>query len=162
MWVAAAGVAAALLVATNVVPQLRDHNESPPDSAEHAMPIGGPAGGVEGAVPMSAPDNDPVTVLPALLDARARCLAARSVECLGAVDAGGSAALAEDTAAMASADAAAGALTAADLSAPPQLVQRMGDFAVVSVTTDSTTASVLMIRTEAGWRIRDVLSGAAG
>jgi hypothetical protein len=36
-------------------------------------------------------------------------------------------------------------------------VEQLGDSALIAVGPESQTASVLLFRTEAGWRIRDVL-----
>jgi len=105
--------------------------------------------------------DDPVAALPLLLAERSRCLADLSVLCLDAVTQQDSTAAADDRAAIE-------ALVAGDRSqavqlkeivgAEPVLVERLGDSALVAVDGQSEPASVLMIRTEAGWRIREIFA----
>jgi hypothetical protein len=123
--------------------------------------------------------DDPVVAADALLRLRAECLRARSAACLAGVDQAGSVALAADLAELARLDrpgggigeqAGAGEGTDPDaVTAPPAdpivLVERLGGTAILSVpasslgdsTPDTPPASLLLIRSEAGWRIRDVL-----
>ncbi|WP_108251595.1 protein kinase domain-containing protein [Planctomonas deserti] len=117
--------------------------------------------------------EDPVVAASALLRLRAECLRVRSAACLRGVDQPGSVALAADLAELERLDRpGAGAETdlqtstdAAEPADAPVLVERLGGTAIVSVpasslgdsTPDTPPASLLLIRSEAGWRIRDVL-----
>jgi hypothetical protein len=128
--------------------------------------------------------EDPVAAASALLVLRVECLEARSESCLQGVDQPGSVALAADLAELRRrpADAAVGGTPAEPTDSglgeptaespapvPPTLVQHLGGTAIVSVpaallgevgpdtSPDTPSASLLMIRSEAGWRVRDVL-----
>ena len=111
--------------------------------------------------------DDPVAALGALLAERERCIRDLSVLCLDGVLQKGSAAMERDAAIIRSiqkggevppeAAIAAGGLT---------LVERLGDSALVSLNAPGasppgaaqrTPASTLVMRGEAGWRIRDYL-----
>ncbi len=130
--------------------------------------------------------DDPVAAAAGLLRLRAECIRLRSAACLDGVDQPGSVALSADLAEVERAGgphAAVGdGITAGPAPGapepsgppgppghsegdPPVLVERMGGTAIVAVPAallgaagpDTPTASLLMIRSEAGWRIRDVL-----
>lgn len=109
--------------------------------------------------------NDPVDAAAALLRARAACLTELSVMCLDGVDHLDSAAWEADRHAIRGAQESGSPVDADDRSeGQPSLIERMGDTAIVSLgdagdTATREPASVLIIRTEAGWRIRDVLEG---
>jgi hypothetical protein len=98
-------------------------------------------------------DVDPVHAAHGLLERRRDCLAHRNPECLAAVDQPGSPLLAADIEL-----AAAGAsLATAPALSRLSLSEALGDAAIVAIApSDETTkpASVLVIRTEAGWRLR--------
>ncbi|MBF4616675.1 serine/threonine protein kinase [Clavibacter sp. VKM Ac-2873] len=112
----------------------------------------------------SSPDPD--VAAPALLRLRASCLRHGDMGCLDAVDEAGSAVEDADRTALAStaaADLDDAALHVADARAA---AQRMGDSALIGLTPEvaagSTTpgrrpASLLIVRGEAGWRIRDLM-----
>ena len=112
-------------------------------------------------------DDDPTVALEALLEARAECIRSVSVLCLDDVDQAGSAALTADQQLIRSIQT--GSSMPADSSAPLLegpwefvIDEQLGGAALVSVSVsvsrpDSTPASILMIRSEAGWRIRDYL-----
>ncbi|MBM7410819.1 hypothetical protein JOE38_000642 [Clavibacter michiganensis] len=111
---------------------------------------------------------DPDVAAPALLRLRASCLRGGDVGCLREVDEDGSAAEDADRSAVASDATAvleAAALHAADLLGP---AQRLGDSALVglrpqvepgseSPAPGRRPASLLIVRGEAGWRIRDLM-----
>jgi eukaryotic-like serine/threonine-protein kinase len=116
--------------------------------------------------------DDPVVAASALLRLRLECLREQSEICLQGVNQAGSIALAADLSelrrrvALPGAGAwPGGAAADAPPPEPPTLVERLGGTAVVSVppallgdaSPDAPPASLLMIRSEAGWRIRDVL-----
>ena len=106
-------------------------------------------------------DDDPVLAVPALLELRSQCMHDVSVICLDAVHQAQSAALAEDTYALRMMQQKGGETpdpepletwTAA-------LVERTGDAALVSLQApdpERQPASVLVVKGEAGWRIREI------
>ena len=104
--------------------------------------------------------DDPLAALELLLVERERCIRDLSVLCLDAVDQAGSAALADDTALVrAIQNGGESAHVALDASGA-ELVERLGDSAIVRLTaTDPETqpASLLLMKGEAGWRIRGYL-----
>ncbi|HEY4224682.1 MAG TPA: hypothetical protein VGM70_02610 [Pseudolysinimonas sp.] len=158
-----AGLVAALTVAvvTAVVPAS--------GAAERAGSVALPTASTEpisgGPTPSRAGDpalggDDPLAATAALLAARDRCLASLSVLCLDGVDEAGSGALADDQAAIRAAQqgaelpdpTAGGRSTGAAV-----LVERLGDSALVRLGEDG-PASLLLVKGEAGWRIRDVMA----
>ncbi|TFC32268.1 hypothetical protein E3O53_12870 [Cryobacterium sp. TMT2-18-3] len=104
--------------------------------------------------------DDPVVALPALLRVRNGCLAEVSVVCLDAVYQAQSAALAADSYTLRMIQQGGGAAEDEDLSSwAAVLVERMGDVALVSLQApdaERQPASVLVVKGEAGWRIRDI------
>lgn len=105
--------------------------------------------------PMVVPGDDPIAAASALLEIRATCLASADLDCLGAVEQPGSPIEARDRAAI---DAGEGTADPdADLDAIT-LVADLGDAVVLSVPSaggEREPASLLMIRSEAGWRLRE-------
>jgi hypothetical protein len=104
--------------------------------------------------------DDPVTAVPALLRIRTRCLDEVSVVCLDGVHQSQSAALAADSHVLRLFQQGGGAPEREDLSSwAANLVERTGDVALVSLQApdaERQPASVLVVKGEAGWRIRDV------
>ena len=110
--------------------------------------------------------DDPLAASGALVTARDRCLSSLSVICLDRVDEAGSSALDGDRAAIRAAqqggelpDPLERAGTGAGRAAPV-LIERLGDSALVRLG-DAASASLLLVKGEAGWRIRDVVAAAA-
>lgn len=103
--------------------------------------------------------DDPLAALPALLDRRTQCLRDLSVLCFDDVDESGSAAWDEDRAAL---DALVGSGVQPSLisGVGATLVERLGESALIALAPDSDPASVLLMRGEAGWRVRDYLASA--
>ncbi|KRC49874.1 hypothetical protein ASE16_14460 [Leifsonia sp. Root227] len=124
---------------------------SPPSSSPPGVPgaAGAPVGG------------EPVEAAPVLLRARHACFAAKAREaaCLNDIVQAGSPLAESDRAALDGAVLAEGFDYAG---AAVELMQRWGDAALVSVAPDrartpkSEPASLLMVRSEAGWRLREV------
>ena len=154
VWVLAGGVAVAILAAALLLVP-RSPQEQPrvvvPPSPVTSAPVG-----------TAVLDDDPVAAAAALLEGREACIRDLSVQCLDAIDQQGSTALASDVALVRSIREGAEFPV---LPAPGELalVERLGDSAIVSLgvtatsTPDSTPASVLLMKGEAGWRIRDYL-----
>ena len=94
----------------------------------------------------------------ALLTARARCFDELSQTCLDAVDQPDSSALADDAALLGGAARTSARVPPATAKAGQVTVlDRQGDSAVVRFGLKRQPAAVLMIRNEAGWRIRSYL-----
>ena len=112
-----------------------------------AAPDAGPVGG-----------DDPLAAAVVLLQVRERCIRDLSAECLDDVDQPGSSAREADRALVAAMldGAGSGPLPAVEGAA---LAQRWGDSALVTLAPNSEPASVLLVKGEAGWRIRDYLTG---
>jgi eukaryotic-like serine/threonine-protein kinase len=105
--------------------------------------------------------DDPVAALRKLVARRERCFREVSVLCLDGVDELGSSALDEDRAAVRA--ILEGGTEPSRLSlASATLVERLGDSALVDLGPGSDPASVLLLKGEAGWRIRDYLAAAGG
>ncbi|TFC12271.1 hypothetical protein E3O19_13670 [Cryobacterium algoritolerans] len=108
--------------------------------------------------------DEPVLAVRVLLRLRAGCLTAVSVACLDGTDQPGSAALASDGQAIKETHQGAQAAPAREAArSAPSLVERRGDVALVAVVlTDASTngdskpASILVVKGEAGWRIRQI------
>lgn len=176
-WVLAGLVAVSLVVGAAVVPRGGDADLGRSDSAPPAVtsPADRPSGPAVSApgpvtavpVPHGAPDepvsteeaavrgDDPLAAAAVLLRARVACVREPSMSCLAAVDQEGSPVAAGDSRIMA--DLA----SAGDLVLPTVVeseLQRLGETVLVACrTADDEPASVLVVRTEAGWRLREVL-----
>lgn len=152
VWLLAAGVGLALVAAILLTP------DAAPDSSASEPVASAPPGDEVGAGMPALPD-DPVLALPPLLEARERCIRDLSVLCLDGVDQAGSAAMADDAELirriLAGEELPAGVVR---LAGSPELVERLGDSALVRFGPETDPASVLMIRSEAGWRIRTFLA----
>ncbi|HEV7957120.1 MAG TPA: protein kinase [Marisediminicola sp.] len=126
----------------------------------------------EGADPVEADPavlaDDPIPAAVALLALRNHCIEARSVLCLDEVDQPGSAAWEADShvvrrlqdgSTVDQAPLAAVALNIGEV----ELIERMGDSALLAVTvpgsaSDTAPASLLLMKGESGWRIRDLIA----
>ncbi|CAN5366565.1 hypothetical protein BH11ACT4_BH11ACT4_04450 [soil metagenome] len=157
VWIAAGAVGVALVAALVLVPQggrgAAQGRAADPAGSTSAAPTAGPdAGPVAG--------DDPVAALVTLLDARQRCISDLSVLCLDAVGQAGSSALAEDEAVIRSLQDGAESPAPFTVDAAQVTVnERLGDSAILDLVdvADSEPASVLLMKGEAGWRIRDYL-----
>jgi hypothetical protein len=109
-------------------------------------------------VPSAITGDDPLAALGELLPRRTECFRDLSVLCLDGVDERGSAALADDRAALNAlvSEAVQPVVLRAD---GADVVERLGDSVIVALAPDSEPASVLLLKGEAGWRIRDYLAG---
>lgn len=108
--------------------------------------------------------DDPVQAARSLLTARTRCLSTLSLPCLDQVDESGSSALSDDQAAIRGAqqggelpDPALGTTG----SVPPELIERLGDSALVRLDGAASSASLLLVKVDGAWRIRDVIDAGA-
>jgi hypothetical protein len=147
----AAGAVVAIL-ATVMTPA------SPPVTS--AVPAAAPSSTAEqpeGSLPDPMIDgDDPVAALEALLEQRDECFEELSVLCLDAVGEQGSAALDADRSALTA--ILDGGVAPPSISAHDAvLTERLGNSALLTLAADSDPASVLLLKGEAGWRIRDYL-----
>ena len=104
--------------------------------------------------------DDPLAAARALVTARERCLNSLSVICLDRVDEAGSGALEDDRAAIRKTQQGGelpDPLEGASGAGVPELIERLGDSALVRLG-DAASASLLLVKSEAGWRIRDVIA----
>lgn len=106
-------------------------------------------------------EEDPLVALEELLARRGECMRALSVLCLTEVDQDGSAAAAQDRAWL---DGVVDGGRAGPVIAATDAVvaERLGDSVLITLAPDSDPASILLMRTEAGWRIRDYLAAEPG
>ena len=169
VWIAAGLVGVGLVTAMILVPQ--DGSGAAADGAPTSTPSPTatqpghgwtPSGGSPSDAAAADPvhGDDPILALVALLDARDGCIRDRSVLCLDAVGQVGSSALDDDQRLIRTLQDGAETPHAFLVdSAQVTLVERLGDTALLDLADagDTNPASVLMMRTEAGWRIRDYL-----
>lgn len=174
VWVAA-GLAVVLLAAALVlVPAGADRPGEAVETLDGSGSTGSEGelkGGAEGGAGIEAtsvsPDlrravlaDDPVAAASALLALREVCLAEGSVLCLDGVDQPGSAAWEADGRAVRAEAIGSAAPIPAD--AAVTLLERMGNSALLDLAfpaPNSTPASILLVKGEAGWRIRDLILG---
>lgn len=151
---AALGVAGILLTALPgeesrdpVAERVRTASAPPPDVVEAAPPTGPTSAAILG--------DDPLAAAVALLDRRDSCMRELSHACLETVDQAGSAALDDDRAAVDELRRGGEAAPRSVEATGAQLLERLGDSALVRIGPETAPASLLLVRGEAGWRIRD-------
>jgi len=107
-------------------------------------------------VPVAVTAEDPLDALAQLLRRREECLRDLSVLCLDDVDQQGSAAWDDDRQTL---DSVLNDGASAPVVSPigAVLTERLGDSVLIALGPDSDPASVLLMKDEAGWRIRDYL-----
>ena len=99
--------------------------------------------------------DDPVAAAIALLERRETCIAHLSIVCLDEVDQAASAALHDDRHGIEVMRAGGEASLPSEAPEEPRLLERLGDSALVGLGPETAPASLLIVRSEAGWRIRD-------
>ncbi|MGN6125938.1 MAG: protein kinase domain-containing protein [Humibacter sp.] len=130
-------------------------SRSPRAPAKGASPDTDAAGSTADRVGAAkVPSDDPVTAAASLLTLRSECLQRADAEGLAEVEQAGSPILAADTALVAAGSHTAPVPSASQLS----LAETLGDAAVIAIageqSAETKPASVLLIRTDAGWRLR--------
>jgi hypothetical protein len=149
LWIVTGAIVVTLVLAIALVPQ------GAVSPASHGSPATPQA--TSAAIHPALP-SDPVLALPLLLSARNECIHDLSVLCLDAVDEQSSAALNDDADLIRRIQSGQQIPASAVIRAQaPTLVERLGDSALVDLHAASGPASALMIRGEAGWRIRGFL-----
>ncbi len=154
VWVLAASVFAAVVVALVLVPAM----SAAPGADAAPAPIVTPTASPNAAGPPS--DEEPAEALVRLLNARDACLRERSVLCLDTVGQQGSAALADDQELVLGLQA--GAETPLPLlvqEADVGIVEHLGGAVLLSVdgVADGQPAAILIAKGDAGWLLRDYL-----
>jgi hypothetical protein len=162
VWIAGAVGLVALVVAFAVIPALgsRGSDEArgkPIPTTHSAAPTHAPAAAIAA--------DDPVAAARALIAARADCIAQRSVGCLTEVDQAESAASEADSYFLREQQAGGTVKDRALDAEQATLVQRLGDSAIIGLGAPSASStyaeSVLVVKIDAGWRIRDLTTGAS-
>ena len=156
VWVAGALGVVALAAALVLIPPAQT-DAAPTDQGEPAPR----AAAQPGSAAIRA--DDPAAAARELFDTRALCLRDRSVQCLDGVDQVDSAAMEVDRHLIRSRQRSASESgTVATRASSATIVERLGDSALVALEldqTDSVSVSLLLVKGDAGWRIRDVLVG---
>ncbi len=178
----AVAAAVALATALAVVPNApRDAASAAQTPRPSASASGSPAGSATASGEMGTEDavaaDDPLAAAVALVEVRDRCLRSLSQLCLDRVDQQDSGALRDDRETIRAAQQGGelpGPLVGDGSELAPELVERLGDTALVRLAVaasatepsspSATTrlqrepASLLLVKGEAGWRIRDVVA----
>ena len=169
-----------------VVSESRSGSESKPSTqipglppTPHATPSSSSRATSEVSAPPADPTamavavtgDDPIAAAAALIAERARCLGERDAACFDAVDQPVSAALESDRYAVRTKTGAAARGAHPLPSSPVTLVQLLGDSAIIGLGPATATdgaadappntypASILIVKTTNGWRIRDLTTG---
>ncbi|MBC7442919.1 MAG: hypothetical protein H7311_10455 [Ramlibacter sp.] len=163
------GVVIAALVAGVAIPGLgADAGAGPAESTSGptAAPTSasgsatGPATGLTDSERGTVNADDPVPAVSALLRLRQQCLLAASVVCLDGADQAQSSAMAADSYTIRLTQQGGASAAPDDFSTwSPVLTDRTGDVALASLTPPDAQrkpASVLVVKGEAGWRIREI------
>ncbi|WP_166791240.1 protein kinase [Cryobacterium sp. Hh7] len=153
----AADAVAAGPPATSATPDNSDH------SSDHSQAGGAPSDRqTPDAAAIAIAGDDPIAAVVALLAGRAACLAAASLVCLVGVDQTGSAVLALDSYdARQRQQGGSGPQLPDYVGHLPTLAERTGNLAVVALAPGagnekSQPASVLVVKGEGGWRLREI------
>ena len=166
--IAAAALTAA--VVTVIVPAAPAGSRPGPASSpslSSASPTTSAAPSIEDQVDSNDPvvtSDDPVAAATLLVSVRNRCLSSLSLRCLDRVDAPGSSALNTDQAAI-RVGQRGGELPDPVSGSTDQgavvLIERLGDSALVRLGSEASDASLLLVKSDEGWRIRDVIAEVA-
>ncbi|MGN6501835.1 MAG: hypothetical protein ACTHKX_02885 [Pseudolysinimonas sp.] len=124
-------------------------------------PVSSSAGDAAPTAPREVVGDDPLAALGPLLSRRTECFRELSEVCLADVDEQGSSAWSDDRAALDAIVDHAQQPVLLDAGGA-ELVQRLGDSALIALAPDTEPASLLLLKGEAGWRIRDYVAGADG
>jgi hypothetical protein len=155
LWVIAGASALGLILAAALIPSGGETHSSSPQHATTAKSVlPSPT-----RTPTPLPE-DPVLAAKVLLGARATCLHDLSILCLDGVDEPSSAAFSSDAALIQQVQQGAELPAAATVPGSAlALTERLGDTALIGLGIPGQSASILVIRSRAGWRIRDYLTG---
>ncbi len=158
VWIVAGVVALAVVAAMATMPG-GSSEAGAPEPVLTPVAEEPPATAAPQAADSAIGGDDPLAAAGALLATRAACLGASSILCLGGADQPGSAASEADAYRIRIAQE--GGIRSPEPSltgAEAVLVDRLGDSALLSLDRAGVTvASLLLVRTERGWRIRDLV-----
>jgi len=157
VWMALAVVAVALGAAVLLVPDDEPVGAPQPVASASVAPDAPGASSASVSPPSPVSVDDPLEAVPLLLAAREGCVRELSIQCLDAVDQAGSAAMSTDAELIQSiVDGTEPPIDALFATPDVTLVDRLGDSALVSLGDVPKTqpASLLLVKGEAGWRIR--------
>lgn len=179
VWIVAAGVAVAIVAFAAIAPTGDSSGSEVPIETSQGQPTGGRPATAHADPAHADPaiaGAEPIAAGTALLHARAACFDARSVLCLDGVDQLGSSAMEADSYRIRvlqsggvpdhSLDWITDSATNPSAELVLSVVERIGDTALLSVghaknvsaqSEFSPTASLLIIRGDDGWRIRDII-----
>jgi len=171
VWIVGLAGIAALVVAFTVIPGIGPDDAARTDRASETGALSrSPA---PSAKPTQAgPDSvaaltldDPLAAATVLLAGRASCISRRSISCLAGIDQPGSSAMESDSHLIRLTQTGGGATTRSLDVTVPALVQRLGDSAIIGLGAPTTgqlyPTSVLVVKTSAGWRLRDLTTAAS-
>ncbi|MEO8528435.1 MAG: hypothetical protein ABI435_05100 [Pseudolysinimonas sp.] len=141
--------AVVLMIALTVVP---GGSAAPVQANPAATPSASP--------PVSMPElpDDPLDAAPLLLDLRQRCIRDLSLLCLDDVDQQGSSGLGADRDLIQTIEAGGEYPGDGILAGNLTLIEELGDSVLIDLPDGSDPASILMMRTADGWRIRDYIT----
>ena len=180
IWIAGGAGLGALVVALTVIPAA--HSETATEPFASATPsvtrIAKASGSAADIAPSkrAATDSgaasaiegeDPIAAARALLAARTQCFIAQSLTCFTTVDQAGSAVIEADRDLVRRLNKGVPLPAEATLDGfTPRLIQQLGDSAIIQLVaadggaiTEKNPAPLLLVRNEAGWRIRDLALG---
>jgi hypothetical protein len=177
VWIAGAAGIAALVVAFTVIPGVGPGEIARTDAQVGAgrpaqtlvpSPDPGPTTGSATAGAGSAAaltHDDPLAATAVLLARRASCISRKSISCLAGIDQPNSAALEADSHRVRQLKTAGGPTSPPPATELLALVQRLGDSAIIGLGAPTTGSlyptSVLVVKTDAGWRLRDLTTAAS-
>ena len=159
VWIGgAAGLVALVVALTLLAPSSAGSGPSPVQATGRSSPV--PTHARTSPASLAVTADDPVAASVALVAARTACIEALSVLCLDGVDQAGSAAIEADENLIRTVQQG-GQKPAAIIADHAELVQRLGDSAMIRIiaTPPNAPMSLLVVRGDAGWRIRDIAPG---
>ena len=180
VWIAGGAGLGALVVALTVIPaaHLQTATEPIPSATPSITRIAKVTDSAAGITPSkrAATDSegisaiegeDPLAAARALLAARTKCFTTQSLPCFTSVDQAGSAVIEADRELVRRLKKGLPLPAEATLDGfTPRLIQQLGDSAIIqlvaadgSAVTKKNPAPLLLVRNEAGWRIRDLALG---
>jgi len=178
VWIAGGAGLGALVVALTVIPAAHSEPVSseapsasrsapaPPDLATTQAPRAATSSGPDPTA-TAIDGEDPLAAARALLAARTRCFSAGPTTCFDSVDQAGSALIEADRELYRRLKKGVPLPMEATLDGfTPRLIQQLGDSAIIQLVdsdggavTTKNPAPLLLVRSEAGWRIRDLAFG---
>jgi len=176
LWIAAGAMACAFVVAVVLVPIERGDGSADSHTGENftvAHPVDETPVESESVTEQSVQGDEPLAAASALLTHRQRCIRDLSIVCLDDIAQKGSMAMDADVSLIRSIQSGGEPPANSHTAGLPiddqfelVLAERLGDTALIDITSavnsgeETTTASLLLMKGEAGWRIRSYMSTA--